>query len=187
MSIQRAVAALAASAAAAVMVSAQAGEPVNLAVDMGLWQVTTRAQVKGVLSPQLQEKLQGMPADQRQKIEAAMQAAMAAAQREHVFKECMTPKKLSEGLDSDHDAAQCKSTVVSNTRSEFDFKRVCTPSDGKDHTETVHFKMLDRHHLAGTVDVVQANGDHPMTVHDAIDGKWLASSCGGVTDSQVVK
>jgi len=188
MSSKRAAIAMALSAAAAGIVTAQAaGQAVNLGVDMGLWQLTTQAQVQGVLSPQLQQKLQSMPAAQRQRIQAAMQAAMANAQREHVFKACVTRAKLSQGLDTGHDVGQCKSTVLSNTRTEFSVQKVCTLPDGAGRTETVHFQMGDRHHLSGKVDVVNTGGAHPMTVHDTITGKWLGSRCGAVKDSQVVK
>ena len=187
MSTKRAAIGFALSTAAAVIVSARAGQPVNLGVDMGLWQLTTRAHVSGALPPQLQQKLQSMPAAQRAQIQAAMQAAMAAAQREHVLKECMTPKRWSQGFDSGGSSAQCKSTLVTNTRTEFAFRKVCAPPDGKGHTETVHFRMLDRHHISGSVDVVQTGGARPLTVHDTVDGKWLGSSCGGVKDSQIVR
>lgn len=181
MSTKRAVLAIAASAAATVIVAAQAaGQPVHLGVDMGLWQLTTQAQVTGVLSPELQQKLQSMPAAQRARIQAAMQAAMADAQRAHVFKACMTPEKLSRGLDTGKDAGQCKATVLSNTRTELSVRKVCTLADGKGHTETVHFQMLDRHHISGNVDVADTSGGHPMTVHDTITGEWLGSSCGAV-------
>jgi Protein of unknown function (DUF3617) len=184
---KRAAIGLALSAAAAVVLSARADQPVNLGVDMGLWQLTTQAQVSGVLSPELQQKLQSLPPDQRARIQAAMQAAMAAAQREHVFEDCMTPKRWSRGIDSGDHSAQCKSTLVSNTRTDFEYRRICTPPDGNGHTETAHFHMLDPHHVSGTVEVVQTGGGHPTTIHETVAGKWLGSSCGSVKDSQVVK
>ena len=173
--------------AMAVSVSAGAGQPLNLAVDMGLWQLTTQAQVSGVLSPQLQQNLQNMPPDQRARIQAAMQAAMAAAQRAHVFRDCMTPKRWSRGLDRDDQGGQCKSTLVSNTRTGFEYHRVCTATDGQGHTETIRFHMLDPHHVSGTVDVVQSRDGHPMTVHESVAGKWLGSSCAGVKGTQLIK
>lgn len=188
MSIKLAAIGFAMSAAAAVMASAQAGQPpVNLAVDKGLWQLTTHAQVSGVLPPQLQQQLQSMPAAERAKIQAAMQSAMAAAQREHVFKECMTAKRLSRGFGGGDPSAQCKSTLVRNTRSNFEYHKVCTPPNGEGHTETARFHRLDSHHVSGTVDVVQTGGGHAMKVHETVDGKWLGSSCGDVKDTQVVK
>lgn len=186
MSIRRAAIGFALSGAAAVVISAQAGEPVNLAVDMGLWELTTHTQVSGALPPQLQQKLQNMPPAQRSRIEAAMQAAMADAQRERVFKECMTAERLSNAFGG-APSAQCKSTMVSNTRAEFEYRKACAPQDGKAHTEIAHFHRVSRHRVSGTVDVVQTEGGHQMTVHETVDGRWLASSCGAVKDPQIVK
>ena len=187
MSTKRAAIGFAVSAAAAVIVSAQAGQPVNLAVDMGLWKLTTHTQVSGVLSPQLQQRLQGMPAAEKAQVEAAMRAAMAAAQRERVFKECMTHKRWTNAFDSGDPSAQCQSTLVSNTRTEFDYHRVCTLQDGKGHTETAHFHMLDPHHVSGTVDIIETTSGHPMTVHETVDGQWLDSSCTGVKGGPTLK
>ncbi|MBW4052268.1 MAG: DUF3617 family protein [Proteobacteria bacterium] len=188
MSTKRAVIGFAVSAAAAVIASAQAGQPpVNMAVDKGLWQLTTHAQVSGVLPPQLQQQLQSMPPAERAKVQAAMQSAMAAAQREHVFKECMTARRLSRGFGSGYQSAQCKSTLVSNTRTNFEYHKVCTPRNGPGHTETARFHRVDPHHVSGTVDVIQTGGGHAMTVHETVEGKWLGSSCGGVKGTQVVK
>lgn len=188
MSTKLAAIGFAVSAASAVMVSAQASEPVvNLAVDKGLWQLTTHAQVSGVLPPQLQQRLQSMPPAERARIQAAMQSAMAAAQREHVFKECMTAKRLSHGFGGGEPSAQCHSKLVSNTRTDFEYHKVCTAQNGPGHTETARFHMVDPHHVAGTVDVVQTDGSHAMTVHETVDGKWLGSSCGAVKGTQAVK
>lgn len=187
MSIKLAAIGVALSAASAVMASAQADQPVNLAVDKGLWQLTTHAQVSGVLPPQLQQQLQSMPPAERARIQAAMQSAMAAAQREHVFKECMTAKRLSHGFGAGDQSSQCESKLVSNTRTDFEYHKVCTAQNGAGHTETARFHMVDPHHVAGTVDVVQTGGGHAMTVHETVDGRWLGSSCGAVKGTQVVK
>ena len=188
MSTQR-VTALFVLCAAATVMSVRADQPVNLAVDMGLWEVTTHAQMSGGLPPQIQEKLQSMTPEQRERIEAAMQGMMADSQREHVFSECMTREKWSEGFSDGQDDAQCKSTMVSNTRSEFDYRKVCAPAGDEQtgHTEKAHFHLLDRHHVTGTVDVVQTSGGREMTIHQTVEGKWLASSCGDVKDIQRIR
>ncbi len=187
MSIKRSAIAIALSTTAAVALSAQAGQPVNLGVDKGLWELTTHPRVSGAMPPQLQQQLQSMPPAQRARVEATMQAAMAAAQSEHVLKECMTARRLSNAFDSASHPAQCKSTLVSNTSTEFEYHRVCALKDGKGHTETARFHLLDPHHLSGTVDIVTTGPGHSITVHESIEGKWLASSCGAVKDGTIVK
>lgn len=188
MSIQRTAAGFAFAAAAAATLSVRADQPVNLNVDMGLWEVTSQGKTGGVsLPPDMQQRLQSLPPDQRQKIIAAMQGAMADAQRGHVFKTCMTPEKLRQGFGSEGESAQCKVSLVRNTSSDFEYHKVCTSDDGSSHTENAVFHMTDRHHVSGTIDVVASEGGHEMTVHQVLDGKWLASSCGSVKDVEQVR
>lgn len=173
--------------AAAVTLTVRADQPVNLDVQMGLWEVTAQAQTSGALPPQAQEQLQNLPPAQRARIEAAMQAAMAEAQRGHVFRECMTPERLSRGFGGGDDSAECKTSLVRNTRTDFEYHKTCKSADGTSHSEKAVFHMADRHHVAGTVDVVASQGGHPMKIHQVISGKWLASSCGSVKDVERVK
>lgn len=187
MSIQRTAVSVVLCTAATALLSARADQPVNLGVEMGLWEVTTHAQTSGAMPPEVQQQLQNMPPEQRQKIMAAMQAAMADAQRGHVFKECMTRERLARGFGKDDEPAQCKSSLVRNTRTDFEYHKVCSSQDGTSHTEKAVFHMADRHHVSGTVDVVAARGGHPMTIHQDLDGKWLASSCGSVKNVEMVK
>jgi hypothetical protein len=188
MSIQRTAAGLALAAAAAVTLSVRADQPVNLNVEMGLWEVTAQAHTGGVtLPPDMQQRLQNLPPDQRQKIMAAMQGAMADAQRGHVFKSCITPEKLREGFGSGDESGQCKVSLVRNTGSDFEYDKLCTLDNGTSHTEKAVFHMIDRHHVSGTVDVVASESGHEMTFHQVIDGKWLASSCGNVKDTEQEK
>jgi hypothetical protein len=188
MSIQRTAAGFALAAAAAVTLSVRADQPVNLNVEMGLWEVTAHAQTGGItLPPDMQQRLQSLPPEQRQKIMAAMQGAMADARREHVFQECMTPEKLSRGFGAADESGQCKVSLVRNTGSDFEYHKVCTSDNGTSHTEKAVFHMTDRHHVSGTVDVVASQGGHAMTIHQIIDGKWLASSCGSVKDVERVR
>jgi hypothetical protein len=187
MSIQRAAIGFLLCAAASATLSVQADEPVNLGIDMGLWEVTAQSQTSGALPPQMQQRLQSMTPEQRQRIMAAMQGAMADAQREHVFKECVTPKRLARGFGKEDESAQCKSSLVRNTRTDFEYNKVCSSPDVGSHTEKAVFHMTDRHHVSGTVDVVASRGGHPMTIHQKLDGKWLASSCGDVKDVEMVR
>lgn len=187
MSTQRAATTLVLCAAATAMLSARADQPVNLGVELGLWEVTTQAQTSATMPPELQQRLQGMTAEQREKVTAALQAAMADAQRGHVFRECMTRERLARGFGKEDETAQCKSSLVRNTRTDFEYQKVCSSPDGGSHTEKAVFHMADRHHISGTVDVVASRAGSPMTIHSNIDGKWLASSCGSVKDMEMVK
>lgn len=187
MSIKRVAVGLTLCVAATVTLSVRADQPVNLAVEMGLWEVTTHPQMSGGIPPELQQQLQSMPAAQRERIEAAMQASMADAQRDHVSRECMTRKRLSRGFDTGDHSEGCKSTMVSNTDSRFEYDEVCHLQDGNSRTEKALFHMIDRHHVSGTVEIVQSGGGHSMSIHETVEGKWLSSSCGEVKDSEIVR
>lgn len=187
MSTRRAAVSFVACVAATATLSVRADQPVNLGVEMGLWEITAQAQTSGAIPPEVQQQLQSMSPGQRQKVMAAMQAAMADAQRGHVFRECMTPERLSRGFGKDDQSAQCKSTLVRNTRTDFEYHKVCSSPDGSSHTEKAVFHMADQHHISGTVDVVVSRSGHPLTVHQNLDGKWVASSCGSVKDAEMVK
>lgn len=188
MSIQRTALGLTLAAAATVTLSVRADQPVNLNVEMGLWEVTANGQTTGAaLPPDMQQRLQSLPPEQRERIMAAMQGAMADARRGHVFRKCITRERLAHGFDSDDPASQCKSSLVRNTGNDFEYHKVCRSDDGSSHTENAVFHMTDRHHVTGTVDVVASQGGHAMKIHQVIDGKWLASSCGSVKDIERVR
>lgn len=187
MSIQRVVAGFVLCTAATAMLAVRADQPVNLGVQMGLWEVTAQGQTNGAIPPELQQQLQSMPAEQRQKIMAAMQSAMADAQRAHVYRECMTPERLASGFGDEDRSSQCKSSLVRNTRSDFEFNRVCSTQDGSSHTEKAVFHTTDGRHISGTVDVVVSHNGHPMKIHEDLDGKWLSSNCGSVKAAERVK
>lgn len=187
MSTQRVAVSFVLCTAATALLSVRADQPVNLGVDMGLWEVTTHAQTSGAIPPELQQRLQNMPPEQRERIMAAMRAAMADAQRGHVFRECMTPQRLARGFGKEDESAQCKSSLVRNTRTDFEYDKVCSSQDGTSHTEKAVFHMADKHHVSGTIDVVATRAGHPMTIHQALDGKWVSSSCGSVKEFEMVK
>jgi hypothetical protein len=187
MAIQRAAAGFA-LAAAAVTLTVWAGEKVNIGIEMGLWEVAAHAQTSGAaLPPQMQEQLQHMAPEQRARIEAAMQGAMADAQRGHVFRECVTPERLSQGLGKEDESAQCKASVVRNTRTEFEYRKVCSGGSDGAHTEDAVFHMTDPHHISGTVDVVVSGSAQPMQIHQILEGKWVSSSCGDVKDVEQIR
>jgi|SRR6185312_13903460 hypothetical protein len=187
MATQRAAAGFA-LAAAAVALTAWAAEPVNIGIEMGLWEVAAHAETSGpAVPPQLQEQLQKLPPEQRERFEAAMQGAMADAQRGHVFRECVTPERLSRGFGKEDESAQCKASVVRNTRTEFEYRKVCSGGGGESHTEHAIFHMTDPHHITGTVDVVVSSAEKPMTIHQVLDGKWVSSGCGDVKDVETVR
>jgi hypothetical protein len=168
------------------MALAQAAEVPQLNVRLGLWEVTTHPQVNGKL-PITDEQLQKLPPDQRAKFEEAMQAAIERGAQPRVFKECMTAEKRSRGFNAGTEQSKdCTVTLVTNTPSEFESHRECTSEDGRQST-SVHFRVVSSDHVSGTVNALISHGAKTMTVNSTMEGKWLAPSCGTITDMELEK
>ena len=176
-------------ASAFAMLAVRADEHVKLNVQTGLWEVTVHPQMSGadpMRTAEMDKEMQRLTPEQRQRMMAAMQAMMANAVREHVFRECMTEEKLSKGFDTGKEA-NCTSKVVSNTSSDIEYRKECASDSGEGHTENVHFHTQGRRSVLGTVDAVASHNGQATKIHETLEGKWIASDCGGITDSQMVK
>ena len=191
MSNKRAAIAVAWCAAAAVTMSAQATEHVNLGVDKGLWQMSTHTHggpIGGSMPPQMAQALAHMPAAERARIEAAMHATIVttgAGGIVTVKKSCLIHRRLLADFATPPHQGTCQSAIDTNTRTHFGYHRVCTAPGGARHTETVRMTLLDPHHVSGTVDVVSfmAGNPRPITISATVNGKWLGASCAGVPSS----
>jgi Protein of unknown function (DUF3617) len=171
----------------AAVVLASAADVPQLNVKLGLWEIATHPQVNGSL-PITDDQLAKLPPDQRAKFEAAMQAAVARGAQPRLFKECMTAEKRSRGFDagSDQSKTNCKVTLVTNTANEFESHRECVTEDGKQST-SVHFRVVSSDRVSGTVNALISHGPKTMTVNSTMEGKWLGSDCGTVTDIELEK
>jgi Protein of unknown function (DUF3617) len=173
-------------AGGAAMMLARAADVPQLNVKLGLWEVATHPQVNGNL-PITDEQLQKLPAEQRARFEAAMQAAIARGAQPRIFKECMTAEKRSRGFNVGSDQSKnCNVTLVTNTPSEFESHRECSTADGKQST-SVHFRVVSTDHVSGTVNALISHGTKSMTVNSTMEGKWLGAECGGVKDMELEK
>ena len=177
-------------ASAFAMLAARADEHVKLNVQTGLWEITVHPQMSGAdptRSAEMDKEMQKLTPEQRQRMMAAMQAMMANVVREHVFRQCMTEEKLSKGFDTGKDSDNCKSKVVSNTSTDFEYRKECASDSGEGHTENAHFHIQNRRSVTGTVDAVASHDGQATKIHETLEGKWIASDCGGIKDSQEVR
>ncbi|MGE5243046.1 MAG: DUF3617 domain-containing protein [Betaproteobacteria bacterium] len=152
---------------AAAVASAQA--PTALRVKLGLWEMTTTAQMSGALPFDTSK----MTPEQRAKVEAAMKGMMQNAMAPHTIKSCLTQEKLDKTLFEDN--KECTPTMVTNTATAYSFKVVCTgkhPSTGE-----WQFVALTPESVKGTGHMTMENG---TTVTSNMTGKWLAADCGNV-------
>jgi Spy/CpxP family protein refolding chaperone len=160
---------------------AHAAQPA-LNVKLGLWETHTQAKMSGDMSGMISEaQLQSMTPEQRAKMQAAMQQAMAAMQKPHYAKECMTAEKLAKGFDMGN--GNCKSTVITNTASEFDTHMVCMRG-GESQSMTVHVIATSPEHVTGVMKGDENSGSKGVSYSGTFEGKWLGSDCGAVKDRQ---
>jgi hypothetical protein len=164
------------------VLAVQAAQPM-LNVKLGLWETHTEAKMSGDMSAMMSDELAKMPPEQRARIQAAMQQAMAAAQKPHYAKECMTAEKLAKGFDTGEEREGCQRSVVSNTASQFEERVVCTGGRNA-HSMTIHVTATSPEHVVGVIKGDQTNGPQGMSYSGTFEGKWLGSSCGTVKDRE---
>lgn len=153
---------------------AVAGET-PLAVKAGLWEIVSQRDASGM--PQIPpEALEGMPPEQRAKIEAALKNQ----NKPHVTKSCLTEDQLKRGftLGDKESLKACKKTVLKSTAKVLDMRIEC--SGERTTVGTIHYEAVDPATMLATVDLVMSNGEQSMTMKNNMRGKWLAADCGDV-------
>jgi Protein of unknown function (DUF3617) len=165
---------------------AQAADFVKPNIKPGLWEVTNSPQVIGDM-PISEDQLAQMSPEQRARLEAAMKAGMASANKARTYKECMTPEKIARGFDIDKDEGKsCKRKIVSSTATELQLHDECESTERKTVSD-VHFQVKGGTQMTGKINVVISSGAKTMTVNSSVQGKWLGADCGAVKDAQLEK
>jgi hypothetical protein len=146
-------------------------------IELGLWEVSAQGQLSG--APAIPDSVMQRLTPEQQ---AKMQQMMAKRSHPTKFKECMTPEKRAQGFGSkDEDSDKCKTTVTTNTATEFAAERQCTREGGESTDTKVHFNITSKHQVSGTMDIAVTHEDGKVTnVHSAIEAQWLGSECGDV-------
>jgi hypothetical protein len=156
------------------------GANFTLHVTPGLWEVSSTAKMSGM--PAASEGvLAQLPPEQRAKVEAQIQAAMAGAQKAHTVKSCVTQKDLDRPFHAmeDRPGMKCQENVVSSSWTSQNMSIACTGKRGTT-TGTVHFDAPSPTAMKGVVDVTTSDRGHPVTVKVEIVGHWLGADCGSV-------
>jgi hypothetical protein len=167
-------------------VVAQAADFVKPNIKPGLWEVTNSPQVGGEM-PISDDQLAKLPPEQRAKMEAAVKAGVANANKPHTYKECMTPEKIARRFDIDkREGSACKRKIVSSTPNELQMHDECSDA-GRKTVSDVHFQMKGGTQMSGKIDVVMTSGGKTMTVNSTVQGKWLGADCGSVKDAELQK
>jgi hypothetical protein len=161
-----------------------ADQPVNLNVDLGLWEVNTKPTLSGDMQAMMDQQLQQVPPERREQMRSMMQAMMAGALQPRVFKKCVTHATLAKGFAESQGRSGCKQTLASNSASDLEVREQCT-NGGEENGYVEHIHAVSRHEVSGAVDGSQRVQGHEMKVHTAIVGKWIGSDCGSVKDFEL--
>jgi hypothetical protein len=146
-------------------------DDIALNIASGLWEITATPKMTGALPDNL-------TADQRAKMEAAMGKAMAP----RTYKECLTRDKLESAFQQGG-GPSCQRTVLANSATALHTQEQCTDTKGVRQL-TVNIQASEPQTLAGTVDMVATRSGKSITIHNDLQGKWIASDCGGVDAPQ---
>lgn len=159
---------------AGTMTSALA-EPIN--VKTGLWETTIRTEAHGQL-PIPPEELQRLSPQQRAAMENMMAHGMPP--RSIVTKHCVTQKELDKA-ESDFLAGEpgmkCNNKLSKHTSSYVTGTLNCTKG-GMHQSGEFSYKVLDRGHMSGTLNMTFSNGGNTMTSKGTMSSRWISASCG---------
>jgi len=167
--------------------AAHAAQPA-LNVKLGLWETQVNPQISGDLATSIpDEQLQKMTPEQRAKMQQAMQAMQATMAQPHVGKDCMTAEKLAKGFNfGTEESPQCKTTIVTNSGSEFESHQDCT-ENGATRSTSIHIIAKSTDHISGVIHSDSTKGAKGMVFNATMEGKWLGPDCGTIKDYQLEK
>ena len=157
---------------------ARADDNTPLAVKPGLWEMTSDMQHSGA-PPIPPEALAKMSPEQRQKLEQAMQGAMAP--RHRVDKRCVTAEDIKKGFDrmDRMGHGQCKQNVTTNSTTLHEGTFACSGRDGNS-SGSYRFEAKSPDSVVANWSMTMTSGANTMTMKNDMHGKWLAADCGDV-------
>ena len=157
---------------------ARADDKTPLAVKPGLWEMTSDMQHTGAppIPPEVMAK---MSPEQRQKMEQAMQGAMAPQHR--VDKHCVTAEDIKKGFDrmDQMSHGQCTQKVTTSSTTVHEGTFACS-SQGGNSTGSYRFEAKSPQSVVANWNMTMTRGANTMTMKNDMQGKWLAADCGDV-------
>lgn len=149
----------------------------QLNVKPGLWESTITTESSGTLPFDTSR----LSPEQRARLEATFKKRQAQGPTTHVYKSCLTQKKLAEDpfADPAEDGESCSTKVISQSSTHWKGTKVCT-KNGRRREFDVDISALSRERTKGTTFVTLSDASHTMKVRGSISSKWLGSNCGGV-------
>jgi Protein of unknown function (DUF3617) len=143
----------------------------------GAWEMTTTTVTAGMSIPA--DALAKMPAEQRARMEAALQAR-AGRNSTQVHKSCVTQDDLDQSrmLKSENDG-RCSRKVTSALPGKVVMEQVCPVPQPSISRITMEAPSTES--LVASIDINQGTRG---TVHVDIKGRWLTASCAGIKNGE---
>jgi len=151
----------------------------QLHVKLGLWEISTETQSRG-MPPLPQEMFAKMTPEQRRKMEADMLAAQAEGPDKDTDTQCITQKDLEHPFQSSN-AKECKQTIVQTTRTSQEVRIVC--SGGVPGSGVLKVSTPTPEKMSGTMALKIGEGSNAMTIDAKMQGRWISSDCGDEANS----
>ena len=164
--------------------AAAAAHAAGLNVKPGLWETTMQGQVSGAF-PIPQADLDKMPPEARARMQAAMQASMAAMNKPHSARYCLTQAQIDKGFGADAGNSHnqhCTHNVVSSSANEQTIQVVCK-GEGESTNGTFHIVAASPTAVSGTFDMTMS-GKANMQIHQKLTSRWLGTDCGAIKPGQ---
>jgi hypothetical protein len=171
------------AAAALCLLSAIALAADRFAIKLGLWEISHTSDIEGA-PPIPDDVLARIPAEQRARMEAAMKAhGNAGLGGARPIRQCITDKDLDHPFKPDAERdSHCTHTIVSRTATSMEIHMVCKDvgRTGGAGEGTFKWRAPTPESMQGTFEMHVADGEHSMTHHMKMTGKWLGADCGEV-------
>ncbi len=152
----------------------------QLNVKLGLWEITTETQMSGV--PTLPKSvLDKMTPEQQTAMQAVLQAQAGKGPLRDTTQECLTQKDLEEPFNTD-DLEGCKRTITTNSRTQKEFRLVCTGERKGSGFFKVNTPTPET--MTGDLELTVGENASPVVIKSKMKGKWLSADCGDEADDR---
>jgi hypothetical protein len=144
-----------------------------LDIKMGLWEITTTAQIRGQMAIDTRD----MTPELKDAMEKAMKK-VASETYSSVAKKCVSKEWLAQWIFMGEPPAghTCTQTPTKNTRASLDVTITCTGEHAS--TSQVHFDALSPSSIKGAMKITGTEQARTTTTSVALTGKWLRTDCG---------
>jgi len=166
---------------AAVLLAAGNYQPLN--VKTGLWEVTRTTTATGAppIPPDMQARLERMPPEQREKMEAMIKSRFGGTPTTTTYKKCLTAKDLNTNPFANGPDEKCTWTIVSSSGSDQEAKgTACELGKNAGMNTDVYVKAhaQDSENVKGTIQITGTAAGNNINIDGTFASKWVGADCG---------